>query len=478
MSKKLLTELHWLVIELQSTNSSNEKKEILENYNISNNLKELLRMIYDPSLKYWTTLENLENFEKNEEIGFIDFWENDLINTLVSISNREITGHTALKHILNLWNKYKDYKEMILNIFNKDLKIWLSWKTLNKVFWKGYIKETPYMGAISFNKDKVNKLFKNWKKAFSDIKMDWRYTNVKITEDNIYLESRQGRATDFWNTFKNLIKIRKLFWFDVVLNWELIIRNIDRYKSNWIISSIVSIRDKEEDWKNIEKELQKFQEKHWKSIEEYMNEITIVVWDYIPLKNYVDTATFEESREIRFNTLKWKVLDLDFHNLKIIETKIVNSLKEAMKHFQELVKLWEEWTILKSLDWTWKDWKPSWQIKFKVEDFHDLKIVWFNYWKKWTKNEHLISSILVESEDWLLKTSPGWLKEEEMKMFTENQDSLLWKIAEIKCSGLSQDKDWNYSLLHPSFIKIRDDKTIWANLKKCIEVNESNNNLG
>ena len=46
-----------------------------------------------------------------------------------------------------------------------------------------------------------------------------------------------------------------------------------------------------------------------------------------------------------------------------------------------------------------------------------------------------------------------------MIYITENQPELMGKIVKVKCNGLSNDKDGNYSLLYPAFMEIRDDKT-------------------
>ena len=88
----------------------------------------------------------------------------------------------------------------------------------------------------------------------------------------------------------------------------------------------------------------------------------------------------------------------------------------------------------------------------------DLKIVGFNYGTKGTKNENVISSLVCESSDGLLKTQPQGLKEKDMQYITDNQEKLLGSIIEVKCSGLSNDSSGAYSLLYPAFKGFRDDK--------------------
>ena len=72
----------------------------------------------------------------------------------------------------------------------------------------------------------------------------------------------------------------------------------------------------------------------------------------------------------------------------------------------------------------------------------------------------------------MLRTSPGGISESDMKYITENQEALLGSIVEVKCSGLSQNKYGEYALLHPVFIKLRDDKNIANSLNECLEINK------
>lgn len=100
----------------------------------------------------------------------------------------------------------------------------------------------------------------------------------------------------------------------------------------------------------------------------------------------------------------------------------------------------------------------------------DLRIVGFNYGAAGTKNEHVISSFNAESSCGKVKTKPQGLTEEMMKFVTENQHELLGKILECKSCGLSQDSNGNYSLLHPAFTRLRDDKDTCDSLESIKEI--------
>jgi ATP-dependent DNA ligase len=147
---------------------------------------------------------------------------------------------------------------------------------------------------------------------------------------------------------------------------------------------------------------------------------------------------------------------------------MVYTYDEAMSHFQDILATGQEGTILKDIKGTWKDGKPNWQIKMKLEMDVDLRIVGFNYGTG--KNEHVISSVNAESADGKLFTRPTGMNESLMQHITENQESLMGTIIEVKCSGLSHDSNGNYALLHPVFKQLRDDKDTCDSLESIMAI--------
>jgi len=104
----------------------------------------------------------------------------------------------------------------------------------------------------------------------------------------------------------------------------------------------------------------------------------------------------------------------------------------------------------------------------KLEMDIDLKIVGFNYGTG--KNAELISSLNCETSDGKLKTRPQGINEDDMEYITKNQKKLLGTIVEVKCSGLSKDSSNNYSLLHPVFKILRDDKKTANSLTEVMDI--------
>ncbi len=328
------------------------------------------------------------------------------------------------------------------------------------------------MGAVSFDEKKARKIFEKGGFGYSQIKMDGRYSNSIIRSSDVELESRSGEATILTGA-KFLEELSK--FDDCVLNGELTMDGVPRYESNGIIASLIDILGKfnERTPPETTKKILAFEKKHG-FFKEALNNIRYTVWDCITIDEY-----FNKESKIPYNTrlenAKKLITNANVTMIHLIESRHVNSYGEAMGHFQEVIGtvidgVPMEGTILKSVDGEWKDGKPVWQIKMKLEMDVDLKIVGFNYGDKGTKNENVISSFNCESSDGLVKTRPQGLTEAKMLDVTKRQSELLGKIIQVTCNGLSSNSKGEYSLMYPRFTNERTDKNTCDSLESIKEI--------
>jgi hypothetical protein len=386
------------------------------------------------------------------------------LDELKPLSDRELTGHAAiarLKHLLEAVSADDAY--IIERIIEKDCKINMGTRNINKVI-PDLIERTGYMGCKPYSKELITKLLSKGT-CYSQEKMDGRFVNIIIQGGEVMMESRQGEPTILENPYfvSELTQLK-----DCVINAELTMGGgIARYESNGIISSLISIANKKSNGEDVSKDIKKLEAKHL-PYADALDLIRVTAWDILTIDEYFTRTCKRKYRE-RLADLNATVKG--YKTVSVVETREVSTIAEVMAHFEEMVNCEKEGTVIKSMDGLWVDSKPSYQIKIKREINLDLKIVGFNYGTG--KNINLISSLNVESEDGLLKTSPTGINEDDMNYITENQIKLLNVIVEIKCSGISQDSNGNYSALHPVFKILRTDKIIANTLKECIEINKS-----
>ena len=447
--------------EIAAEPGTNAKMDILKKYKDNELLRRVLYLANSKRVKYY-----IKRIPSYEYFG-VNYSLEQALGIILAISNRDVTGQLAIdKLVLVLENVDADDAYIIERIIEKDCKIGMGTSNMNKVI-KGLIEDTPYMGAVSFDEKKARKIFEKGGKGISQVKMDGRYCNAIIRAGEVELESRQGEPTIVTGA-KFVEELTQLD--DCVLNGELTMDGIPRYESNGIIASIIDICGKKESRtdKENEKKLATFEEKHG-NFEEALSKIRYTVWDRISIDEYFETKSNVpyNKRAIELNRA---LKNIETTRVSIVEGVVVNSYEEAISHFQEILARGEEGTILKSYDGEWKDGKPTWQIKMKLELALDLVITGFNYGTKGTKNENVVSSLNAETSCGKLKTRPQGLTESLMAEITENQENLLGTIIEVKCSGLSFDNTGAYSLLYPAFKGFRDDKSEANSLDECIEI--------
>ncbi len=445
--------------EIANESGTNEKMNILSKYKDNELLKKVLYVANSKRVKFY--------IKQIPEYSRLETHTHTLEAALVGLnllSERKITGHEAIQHLKEvLMCCEPDNAYIIERIIEKDCKIGMGTRNINKVF-PDLIEKTGYMGCKPYSKELILKLLAKGS-AYSQEKMDGRFINIIIQGGDVMNESRQGEPTILDNP-KFMSELSQLK--DCVLNGELTMGGgISRYESNGIISSLISIATKQANGEDATKDINKLEAKHM-PYREALDLIRVTAWDMLTIDEYF-TRKCKRPYSERFEELNNVIKG--FNSLSVVETREVSTLEEVMNHFEEVLKRNGEGTVVKSKDGVWADTKPSYQIKVKKEINLDLRVTGFNYGTG--KNANLISSLNVESEDGLLKTSPTGINEEDMEYITANQDKLINTILEIKCSGISQDRNGNYSVLHPVYKIFRTDKTIANTLAECIEINES-----
>jgi len=451
--------------EIAAESSTNQKMEILKKYKDNELLKRVLYLANSKRVKFF--IKQIPDYSPNGGHSL----EMALIY-LDALITRKVTGSEAIGYLKNLLSSLNSDDAYILErIIEKDCKIGMGTTFMNKVI-KDLIEDTKYMGAKPYDIKLVNKLFDRKNPVFSQLKADGRYAAAIIRGNEVEMESRSGELTILTGA-KVLSELSNLN--DCVLTGELTIEGISnkfngsaiRTVSNGIIASLIDICGKINERTEAEtnKKITSFEQEHGGDYEkgsitfqEALDSIIYSVWDCITPDEYYSGKSDTPYNQ-RLSSISSLILGFNLTNVRLIESKVVNSLSEAFNHFKEIMDKGLEGTILKSFDDGWKDGKPAYCIKLKLEIDLDLVITGFNYGTKGTKNENVISSFNAESFCGKLKTRPQGLTEENMKYITENQDKLIGTVISVKCNGISKPKDSEtYALMYPAFLSFRFDE--------------------
>ena len=451
---------------IRAESGTNKKMEVLKINSDLESLSKVLYNTYSNRVKYHIKqIPDYSTSGSNLPISWA-------LEKLEDISNREVTGNEAIDYLSYILSSVSsEDAHVIERIIEKDAKIGMARTNINKIF-PNLIETTPYQGAQSFSEKRAKEILSEGQ-AWSQVKMDGRYCNAIIQEGQAFLESRSGEPTVIIGA---TILDELSNWEDCVLNGELTIDGVDRNTSNGIINSIISISKKIQEDEDYSKDIKQIQDRHGMSYGEALGLIRFTLWDRIEIEEYFNGRS-DKVYQDRFNDLSTSIDKFKCKMISLVETKQVASYQEAMEHFVEVLNRGLEGTILKSVKAPWKDGKPKWQIKMKLEIDLEMEIVGFNYGTPGTKNQDVISSLTVTSSCGKVVTRPGGIDESTMSWITQNQDKLMGSIITMKCCGLSHDNEGNYSTLHPVFKSIRDDKDVADSLEKIIEIENAAKSL-
>ena len=458
--------------EIAAESGTNMKMEILKKYKDNDLLVKVLYLANSKRVKFY--IKQIPDYKPDPMYIGIKHLTHLALHSLSELSERKVTGHAATAHLKGILERLNpDDAYIIERIIEKDCKIGIGTRNINKII-PNLIEKVGYLGAKSYSDKLVKNILKSNPINFSQEKMDGRYLNVIVDGGGVELCSRQGEPT-ILDGAKFLSELEMIS--DCVLNGELTMDLpnggvMDRYTSNGIIASLIDINKKREIRTPLQtqKKIDAFENKHM-GFQSALNLIRLTSWDILTVDEYYNVKS-ELPYNIRLNNLKKLINGNNLTMISLVETREVSTMEDVITHFEDILRKNGEGTILKSYDGKWGDGKPVTQVKLKKEIELDLKIVGFNYGTG--KNSNVISSLNCETECGLLQTSPTGMKEDVMVDITERQDELLGTVVAVKCSGLSQDSDNNYSLLHPVYKGLRiGEKDIANTLLECIEIGKS-----
>jgi len=451
--------IYEILEDLKNESSTNKKVEILSQHKENELLKRVFYYTYNPHYQFGVKKVPKAMSHKGE------ITLEDVFPLLDDLRNRKITGNKALDAVSYYLQKLDEKDaEILTKILKKDFKIGVNTKLINKV-WKNLIPTIPYMGARAYNERDFNKLL--GKDLYAEIKYDGEFINLIFKENHIETKSRNGKDLNFEHLFDHKLK-------NIVLTGEILIRGYDRYSANGILNSLKQLNQKKKDGKNITKELDDFYKKYGKLPEDIEKDIYVVVWDIIPLENW-ESGYYEASLLRRREDLK-KVVEL-FDNIELVYYKKVKTKEEIFDFYKEALSKGEEGIILKDVTYPWKDGKHPGVLKFKPVISLDLKIVGYEFGNPGTKYENFVNRLILEDKDGKIKTIASGISEKMMEELTKNKDKLVGKICEVECNEISQDREGNYSLLHPRVKTVRDDKNEPNTFQECLDIRNSVLNL-
>jgi DNA ligase-1 len=485
-----------------------ELLDIIKNYNSTNNklscLKEAFResssnqratmkhffnMVYSPFIIFGikTIPEKLLKQKPSiflHPISNIQEAMNKITQVFLIDKTKGNSGKEELYRILKACDK--ETAELVKMIIQRDLKIGITTRTINKAI-PGCLPVAEYMGAVPFTgMNSLNRLLAQYRDKtgqsaiiiYAQEKADGLFSFINTnkfskkgyTEGSVMSRRLKPIGVSFKEIQMEIKEFSKAIPFkDITIHGEFTIDGIDRLTANGVYKALTTIETKKADGltpAQLKKYTNAFEETFGCSIPEIHSRIRFSIWDITndQLVDNFDNGDRFEYVLYGFNKAKSNS-GIEFKHLKPIEYKKLTSLEmdKVIEYFGSLLEQGKEGIILKIKDGYFKAGKPNYCIKFKNEFSSDYKIVGFD--KGTGKYKNTLGCIIVESQDGLCTTRvPGFndtLKDE----IWNNQDKYLGKIVEVRANDYSLSEDnikedgtEIYSLMHPRFVSFRMDK--------------------
>ena len=447
--------LYEIINEIRNTTGSNAKKTVMKKYVDNKDFATLLKLAYDPRIKYWVS----NNQVKPTTTGDANLDRVLLIKILNPLASRQLTGNSAINWINSeVDNLTENDQELIKLILKRDLRISLNRKSINTVFGDNFIFDPPYMRCQLLN-DKTKKGIKF--PAYCQLKADGMFVNIihkynkETDEQSIELMSRQGERLFVLESFI-VPKLKEIFSDtssedkDFVLHGECLIDDIpDRKIANGLLNRDVLP-------------------------EEYHDKVYFMLWDSINYSDWMHRAS-NVTYEIRLNTIIEFITKYGLNQtvLRLIPTHEINSFEEVFDLYSNYISQGLEGVVVKNKSMKYKHHDSPDQLKVKIKFEIDLEIEGF---KAGTgKFEKTFGSIIVKSSDGLLVTRVSGMTDSEREYLWSHKDEVIGKIIELEGNDLFPPNSTNpyWSISHPRYKSLRTDKTEADSLDRVKEIVES-----
>ena len=386
-----------------------------------------------------------------DTVSIMDILEKEFVT-------REITGNAAIERLRDILSNAEE-PEVVERLIKRDARCSVNSTLLNKVF-PNLIPEIPCMLAQPMNE----KTLKNIKfPAFSQLKADGMRCIAFITSNNVRMFSRNGTeiiCEPLKNTLMTIGQIEENLLSDnvtLMLDGELICykdnKLLDRKTSNGICNKVLKGTASENE----------------------LNLIQMQLWDIVKIDSNTFSPLEDKSYEKRLEDL-YSILNTNScSKLEVIPTEVVNSMEEALEHFQKMLSQGLEGTILKNQDAKWSNTRSKDLVKLKEENTIDLLVV--DIEEGSGDFEGGLGAIICETSDKKLRVrvgtgfsfedrgfvndlSNGKKVVKQIKSLEEVSKNYLGKIVEVKYNQIikSKGKD-EMSLFLPRLVCVRNDKS-------------------
>jgi len=475
--------------EMNLENGSNYKKEVVKKHLDNKLFQRVVSAALDKvKYTYSVTMKNVKagSSENTEDLE----WG---LDQLLKLVRREATGNAAIGLVENILEAMNERdREIIIKILDRDLKVNFGRTNFNKLLDKEYkITKPIYMRCDIGTKKNIEKNISF--PAIVQLKADGTYRECSTTGTSASFISRSGESYSY-PLFEEVLKDVE----EGYLHGEMTVicdENILK-----LVLPKMEKADKKNDTNDAETLNNNYNE-HKANNKEYIlprslgngllnsdkvpyENIVFEVWDFVTPEDY-QLAGLKDKKNLpkvpyseRFKKLKNIIANINSNQIRVIEYKIANNIKEAYEFTSEKMKEGLEGAILKDFGNVYKDGTAKDCVKLKLEIDAEMRVVGFIEGTPGTKREKTFGALMFENDEGTIKGSTSGFTDEMLEEINNNRSNYIGKVFTIQFNDITKARgSETHSLSHPRFIEFRNDKDTTDTLERCLEMKEMAMNL-
>ena len=410
--------------KLANTTSNKVKVSILTEHAGNDRLKNVFKFAYDRvTYTYGVSVKTVLEYPDPEPVS-------DMFTLLEDLANRKVTGHKALALCKGFIESKPDDADLFLKIINRDLRVNVSEKTLNKI-WKGIVPKPKYCRC-----DVLGEKSKMSYPAYVQLKCDGTYRECYVQGGEVRFLTRSGET-----------------YINPVMAKIMSVLPDGYYIGEFTIGDAKHSANRSEGNGLINSDNPPYEDIHF------------TVWDNLTVEEYngkVKTPYVERLKRL-------SVIQGIDERLDIVPTVVVNNVQEALKTVSEWMKQGLEGGVLKDFKMVFKDGTSKQQLKIKLKVDADVRIT--GYTQGTGKRANYIGAITFSTDDGKIKGQCSGFTDAQMADITANKDQYLGKIMAVQFNDLSKAEGNDYyALMHPRMLEIRNDKTETDTLERVMQL--------
>lgn len=429
-----------IVIErLKNNNSATEKLKILSEYKNDKDIVKFFQYCYDSTKLYGASSKNIVKYWQNYTPNYIANFDQafDLFELCDDLNARKYTGNAALEKIITFIDCNKEYEDILLNFFDRNMKIGVAVTQLNKAFGNViHVYEVPLAQTYDEKKhDKYN---------LTDYVIQRKMDGVRVTtfiqynkkNDFISVKTMSRNGKEYTTLEKVTNEIINLY------------KQSPFYGTSTVIDGEVCLVDEDgkEDWNGIVSEVRR---------KDYIVENPRYVMFDILTEDEFFNIRQSMNYNVRYSNLK-KFL-ANSKDTKYLTT--VFSVPYTTDNFERLKVMyvdnekWEGFIFRKNCPF--KAGRSTDLLKYKL--FKDAEFVvtgTINGEKLMLNNKGIMENVntcaalIIEYKGYPCQVGSG-LSDEQRRLWFEHPEEIIGKVINVKYKQESHNQDGSVSLQFP-----------------------------